>query len=581
MIIKNDIKSRLITSLVFISFIVALTVGIVTFTITSRIVVDEMKEQSYEITKAVNELFIKEFISAKQSELDKLADEFTLSVSSGTDSRLLWSKYLEFMGEINLVYYGYETGRLISYPQITLPPGYDPRERGWYKNSKDNPQKLIWSPPYIDTATGELVLTLGKGLIINNRFHGVIAVDILLNDFSSIIGQIDLGLADNIILTDHGGLIIASKNSGQIGKNLKEIDRGFTGVYENNETVFEMKINGQNSFVSSITAAGTEWKLISIIPVRSIREKISPIAFTTLGITIISVIVSLILAFFISNFISITINKVAESLSEGSKQILQTSRELAKASTEISNGATEQAASIEETTASMEELAAMVRQNAQNSEQTTLLALKMTNISNSSYEQMSKMLESMNDIEKSSEEIRNVIDIIDNIAFQTNMLALNAAVEAARAGEAGMGFAVVADEVKDLATRSAESARETNKMVKSTINSIAAGKELAKALLMTYKDLMDIINKVTNMNQEVELASKQQDIGIQQINEAISQLDKVVQLNAASSEETASAAEELQGQVDSVNNYVEELLVLVEGEKRHNRTNKIEEYEED
>ncbi len=276
-------------------------------------------------------------------------------------------------------------------------------------------------------------------------------------------------------------------------------------------------------------------------------------------------VVSVVVSFLIAIGVSRPITNIVSELSSSSSQIGVASDELSGSSQEIANGATEQASSIEETTASMEELASMVKQNVANAKEASILAEKTSEVSQNGHTQMEEMLASISDINKSSDEIRNIIDVIEDIAFQTNMLALNAAVEAARAGEAGMGFAVVADEVKNLANRSAESAKETAKMIKESINKTESGLDTAKRLAETFKEILLNTKKLTEMSKEVETASKQQDIGISQVNKAIIQFDNVVQSNASSAEETASSAEELMSQVEMLNGIVENLFLIVTG----------------
>jgi methyl-accepting chemotaxis protein len=269
---------------------------------------------------------------------------------------------------------------------------------------------------------------------------------------------------------------------------------------------------------------------------------------------IIFIIISLgIIAFWVISSISKPIKKIVANLSGSSEQIGISSQQLSQSSQSIANGATEQAASIEE-------LSSMVKQNVENSNENSILSDKSSEYSDVGFNQMENMLASMSEINKSTDEIKNIIDIIDDIAFQTNMLALNAAVEAARAGEAGMGFAVVADEVKNLANRSADSAKETSKLIKETIIKIESGLEISKKMSDIFKDILTNSKKASIMSKEVETASRQQDI-------AITQLDNVVQSNASMSEETASAAEELQSQVGTLNEVVNELYLIVNGKE--------------
>jgi methyl-accepting chemotaxis protein len=176
-------------------------------------------------------------------------------------------------------------------------------------------------------------------------------------------------------------------------------------------------------------------------------------------------------------------------------------------------------------------------------------------------------------IKVSSDDIAKIIKTIDEIAFQTNILALNAAVEAARAGEAGMGFAVVADEVRNLAQRGAQAAKETAGKIEGAITKSGQGVELTGKVAQALNDIVTKVRQVDELVAEVAGASREQTQGIAQINTSVGEMDKVTQSNAASSEETAAAAQELNAQAETMRESVAELLRLVGGNRRPAPTN--------
>lgn len=222
--------------------------------------------------------------------------------------------------------------------------------------------------------------------------------------------------------------------------------------------------------------------------------------------------------------------------------------EIASGNQDLSSRTEEQAASLEETAASMEELTATVRQNTDNAQQASTLANNASDVVRKGSEAVDKVVNTMTDISDSSSRIADITGIIEGIAFQTNILALNAAVEAARAGEQGRGFAVVASEVRSLAQRSSSAAKEIKELIATSVQKIQDGSSLAGNAGKTMTEVTHAITRVTDIMGEIASASIEQNRGIEQVNQAITQMDEVTQQNAALVEEAAAASKSLEEQ---------------------------------
>ncbi|MGQ9659522.1 MAG: methyl-accepting chemotaxis protein [Thermochromatium sp.] len=233
---------------------------------------------------------------------------------------------------------------------------------------------------------------------------------------------------------------------------------------------------------------------------------------------------------------------------EVSEAISTAAGEIASGNQDLSQRTEEQAASLEETASSMEELNATVKQNAQNAEQANALAQNANTIAARGGDMVQRVVDTMSSIQESSRRIADIINVIDGIAFQTNILALNAAVEAARAGEQGRGFAVVAAEVRNLAQRSAQAAKEIKELITDSVNKIEGGAELALQAGTTMSEILDSFRQVTILVDEISGASREQSLGIEQVTKAITQMDEAVQQNAALVEQAAAAAASLEDQ---------------------------------
>jgi methyl-accepting chemotaxis protein len=232
----------------------------------------------------------------------------------------------------------------------------------------------------------------------------------------------------------------------------------------------------------------------------------------------------------------------------GSGTIAHASDEIAAGNLELSSRTEQQASSLEETASSMEELTSTVKQTSDNARQANQLAGSASDVAAKGGTVVRQVIDTMGQISASSNKIVDIIGVIDGIAFQTNILALNAAVEAARAGEQGRGFAVVAAEVRSLAQRSAAAAKEIKGLIDASVVNVKAGSALVGEAGTTMEEIVDGIRRVADIMGEISAATGEQTLGIEQINEAISQMDQTTQQNASLVEEAAAASETLQRQ---------------------------------
>lgn len=244
--------------------------------------------------------------------------------------------------------------------------------------------------------------------------------------------------------------------------------------------------------------------------------------------------------------------QVVSNVRENAESVATASSQIAQGNQDLSGRTEEQASALEETAASMEQLSTTVKHNADSAQQANQLTQSASAVAQQGGEVVSRVVDTMKEINESSHRIADIISVIDGIAFQTNILALNAAVEAARAGEQGRGFAVVAGEVRTLAQRSAEASKEIKTLINTSVERVTAGNALVDEAGATMSEVVQAIGRVNQIMADISRASAEQSSGVAQVGEAVAQMDQATQQNASLVEESAAAADSLRNQAQQL-----------------------------
>jgi methyl-accepting chemotaxis protein len=384
-----------------------------------------------------------------------------------------------------------------------------------------------------------------------------------------LIGSDKLMRSDSYLDSEHHS-VVASFRNPEKGKVDTEASREALSGNAGEKIIVDYNGNPVLSAYAPLKAGDATWALLAEIDEAEAFAAVNNLKWLIGIIALVGIAAIVVVALLITRSITRPVNRIIEGLNEGAEQVASASGQVSSASQSLAEGASEQAAGIEETSASIEEMSSMTKQNAANAGQANSLMGEAKQMVGTANESMDNLTESMKEISKASEETAKIIKTIDEIAFQTNLLALNAAVEAARAGEAGAGFAVVADEVRNLAMRAADAAKNTANLIEGTVKKVKDGSALVTKTNEAFGEVARSSTKVAQLVGEIAAASNEQAQGIDQVNKAVAEMDKVVQQNAANAEESASASEEMNAQAQEMKGFVEELVALVGSNSKSN-----------
>jgi methyl-accepting chemotaxis protein len=492
-----------------------------------------------------------------------------------------------------------------------LPPGYDPTARPWYKRA-ESAGKPVVTAPYIDAATGKLVVTIAVPVMRDGALKAVLGGDIEMNSVIENVKAIHPTPKSFGVLVDGAGDIVAHPDASltlkPISTLMPTMSAASIASLAGASEPLKASANGRTVLLRGVAVPGTDWTIIVALDEAEARAGVgSMLTSSAIALVLIVLVATAIVSTITSRAfrrlshvrdamdaigsgtsdlsqrlpvhgsdevtqIAGSFNAFVEKLQhvmlqirDASESVRQSAGEIAAGNHDLSARTESAAASLEQTAASMAEITTTVSHSANSARAANDLTSSASVVASRGGDVVSEVVSTMATVESDSGKIGDIIGVIDGIAFQTNILALNAAVEAARAGEAGRSFAVVAGEVRTLAQRCAASAKEIKDVVNASVNEVAQGTELVSRTTAQMRAIDEAVSRVSTIIVEVANASGEQAEGIRQVNQAVTSLDNATQQNAALVEQAAATAQHLVAQADILEEAVR--LFTVGGER--------------
>ncbi|EPS2709956.1 methyl-accepting chemotaxis protein [Cronobacter turicensis] len=536
-------------------------------------------------TSASHNLAIGDWVNSKTAMIQSLD-----TVALGADPVPVFTQMAKAGGFMN-VYVGYATKTAKFSNPEGVPADYDPTIRPWYQQAVKADAPVV-TAPYVDAGTGKLVVTFAVPVKQNGAIAAVVAGDLSMDSVIANVRSIHPTENSSGLLVNDDGTLIAAKDPSLTSK---PFDKAVSGVafseLKASDTALEGDIGGAQKALLATPVPGTQWYLVIALDENDATSGMRALLNTSaISVLVLLLITGALMHFLVTRLlkrllmirdalvaISSGTNDLSQRLPEDGRdevaqiahafnafcdklsgvmgQLRDASASVKVAANEIAagnqdlSGRTEQAASsLRETASAVEEITASVANSTDAAAQANSQAQSATDAASRGGEVVSKAISTMQLIESASAKIGDITSVIDGIAFQTNILALNASVEAARAGEQGRGFAVVAGEVRNLASRSAQAAKEIKSLIDSTTQSVATGSRYVRLAGESMEEIVSSISNVSGIMREITVATSEQMKGIQEINHAVVQLDQMVQQNAELVVQSAAAAGALQGQ---------------------------------